>query len=39
MSYASDLLLKLAATGEEMRHTDKNRLHRVKRHHPSAAPN
>jgi hypothetical protein len=37
MSYESDLLLKLAATGEEMHHTDKNRLHRVKRYHPGAA--
>ena len=35
-SYTSDLLLKLAATGEEMHHTDKNTLHRVKRFHPSA---
>ena len=37
MSYTSDLVLKLAATGEEMHHTDKNRLWRVKRYHPSAA--
>ena len=36
MSYTSDLVLKLAATGEEMHHTDKNTLHRVKRYHPSA---
>jgi hypothetical protein len=36
ISYTSDLLLKLAATGEEMHHTDKNRLHRVRRFHPSA---
>lgn len=35
-SYTSDLLLKLAATGGEMHHTDKNTLHRVKRYHPSA---
>jgi hypothetical protein len=36
MSYTSDLVLKLAATGEEMHHTDKNTLRRVKRYHPSA---
>lgn len=35
-SYTSDLLLKLAATGKEMHHTDRNTLHRVKRYHPSA---
>ncbi|CCW17068.1 hypothetical protein EBBID32_14070 [Sphingobium indicum BiD32] len=35
-SYTSDLLLKLAATGTEMHHTDRNTLHRVKRYHPSA---
>lgn len=35
-SYTSDLLLKLAATGEEMHHTDENTLHRVKRYHPGA---
>ncbi len=34
-SYTSDLILKLAATGEEMHHTDRNTLHRVKRYHPS----
>ena len=34
-SYTSDLLLKLAATGTEMHHTDQNTLHRVKRYHPS----
>lgn len=34
-SYTSDLLLRLAATGAEMHHTDKNTLHRVKRYHPS----
>lgn len=34
-SYTSDLVLKLAATGEEMHHTDRNTLHRVKRYHPS----
>jgi hypothetical protein len=36
LSYTSDLVLKLAATGEEMHHTDKNTLHLVKRYHPSA---
>ena len=30
LSYTSDLVLKLAATGAEMHHTDKNTLHRVK---------
>lgn len=34
-SYTSDLLLRLAATGQEMHHTDQNTLHRVKRYHPS----
>lgn len=34
-SYTSDLILRLAATGEEMHHTDRNTLHRVKRYHPS----
>jgi hypothetical protein len=34
-SYTSDLVLKLAATGAEMHHTDRNTLHRVKRYHPS----
>lgn len=34
-SYTSDLTLKLAATGTEMHHTDRNTLHRVKRIHPS----
>lgn len=29
VSYTSDLFLKLAATGSEMHHTDKNTLHRV----------
>lgn len=33
-SYSSDLVLKLAATGAEMHHTDQNTLHRVKRIHP-----
>lgn len=36
LSYTSDLSLKLAATGIQMHHTDKNTLHRVKRYHPSA---
>lgn len=35
LTYTSDLVLKLAATGEEMHHTDTNTLHRVKRIHPS----
>lgn len=30
-SYTSDLVLKLAATGKSMHHTDKNILHRVRR--------
>ena len=34
-SYTSDLVLKLAATGGEMHHTDRNTLHRTKRIHPS----
>jgi len=34
-SYTSDLVLRLAATGREMHHTDRNTLHRVKRIHPS----
>ncbi|WP_137120642.1 FABP family protein [Segeticoccus rhizosphaerae] len=34
-SYTSDLILRLAATGAEMHHTDRNTLHRVKRFHPS----
>ena len=34
-SYTSDLFLKLAETGTEMHHTDRNTLHRVKRYHPS----
>jgi hypothetical protein len=38
LSYTSDLILKLAATGEEMHHTDRNTLHLVKRYHPSAEP-
>lgn len=35
-SYTSDLVLKLAATGNEMHHIDRNTLHRVKRYHPSS---
>lgn len=35
-SYTSDLLMQLAATGEQMHHTDRNTLHRVKRYHASA---
>lgn len=34
-SYTSDLILKLAAIGREMHHTDRNTLHLVKRYHPS----
>lgn len=34
-SYTSDLTLRLAATGAEMHHTDRNTLHRTKRIHPS----
>jgi hypothetical protein len=36
LSYTSGLLLKLAATGAEMHHTDQNTLHLVNRYHPSA---
>lgn len=36
LSYTSDLLLKLAATGGEMHHTDRNTLHLVKRYHPGS---
>lgn len=36
LTYTSDLLLKLAATGEEMHHTDTNTFELVKRLHPSA---
>lgn len=35
LTYTSDLLLQLAATGEEMHHTDTNTLHLVTRLHPS----
>ena len=34
-SYTSDLILKLAAIGGEIHHTDRNTLRRVKRFHPS----
>ncbi len=34
-SYISDLVLKLAATGSEMHHTDRNTLHRTRRITPS----
>lgn len=37
LSYTSDLVLRLAATGGEMHHTDRNTLTRVKRIHPSEA--
>jgi hypothetical protein len=36
LSYDSDLLHRLAATGAEMHHTDENTLHRVKRYHPGS---
>jgi len=36
VSYFSDLVLRLAATGDEMHHTDQNTLHRVKRFHPGS---
>ncbi|MGB3302421.1 heme-binding beta-barrel domain-containing protein [Gordonia sp. (in: high G+C Gram-positive bacteria)] len=35
-SYNSDLLMRLAATGGEMHHTDENTLRRVKRFHPGS---
>ncbi len=34
-TYTSDLLMRLAATGAEMHHTDTNTLQRVRRYHPS----
>lgn len=37
LSYTSDLVLRLAATGGEMHHTDRNTLTRVRRIHPSEA--
>lgn len=33
-SYTSDLILKLAATGKTMHHTDRNTLQLVKKYHP-----
>lgn len=36
LTYTSDLLLRLAATGEEMHHTDTNTLTRVRRFHPGS---
>ncbi len=39
LSYTSDLLLRLAATGAEMHHTDENTLRRVKRYHPGSEYN
>jgi hypothetical protein len=36
LSYVSDLLLRLAATGAEMHHTDENTLRRVRRFHPGS---
>lgn len=36
LSYFSDLVLRLAATGDEMHHTDQNTLRRVKRFHPGS---
>jgi hypothetical protein len=36
LTYTSDLLLKLAATGGEMHHTDTNTLRRVRRYHPGS---
>ncbi|MGV0714697.1 FABP family protein [Mycolicibacterium sp. XJ662] len=35
-SYTSDLVLRLAAIGGEMHHTDRNTLRRVKRYHPGS---
>jgi len=35
-SYTSDLVLKLAQTGETMHHTDENTLKLVKRYHPGS---
>lgn len=36
LSYTSDLLMRLAATGDEMHHTDQNTLSLVKRYHPGS---
>lgn len=38
-THSSDIVLKLAAIGKEMHHTDTNTLHRVKRYHPSVENN
>ena len=38
-THSSDLVLKLAATGQQMHHTDINTLHLVKRYHPGAQYN
>ena len=35
-SYTSDLHMRLAATGAEMHHTDRNTLHLVRRYHPGS---
>lgn len=35
-SYTSDLLLRLAAIGQDMHHTDQNTLRRVRRFHPGS---
>jgi hypothetical protein len=39
LSYTSDLHLRLAATGADMHHTDKNTLRLVRRYHPGSAYN
>ena len=39
VTHLSDIVLKLAAIGKEMHHTDTNTLHRVKRYHPSVENN
>lgn len=36
LTYTSDLVLRLAAIGAEMHHTDTNTLHLVKRYHPGS---
>jgi hypothetical protein len=38
-TYTSDLVLKLAATGTAMHHTDRNTLHRTRRIHPGVEYN
>lgn len=35
-THSSDIVLKLAATGEEMNHTDISTLHKVKSYHPGS---